>query len=83
MHHIFWVGFRRNGAGRAYDRWIVSPLSWWGGILGQEPTIDPELLFASIGACGFQAVFFARFCRESWVATEQPRGQHESQLASE
>ena len=25
MHHIFWVGFRRNGAGRAYDRRIVSP----------------------------------------------------------
>ena len=29
-----------------------------GGILGQEPTSDPELLFAFIGACGFQAVFF-------------------------
>ena len=29
-----------------------------GGILGQEPTSDPELLFAFVGACGFQAVFF-------------------------
>src|ERR1700728_3449006 len=37
----------------------------------------------AINECVSEEEVLGRLCRESWVAAEQPRGQPESQLASE
>jgi hypothetical protein len=37
----------------------------------------------AMNECVSREEVLGRLCRESWVAAEQPRGQHESQLASE